>query len=141
MGYNEEDVWGNLLPKIPQTEGLRALALALYQRRGEGTICRRSKVAIGDWQPQMHRCTWNVDTWVHHNPTHRRVYGYLYFDFDRYLDHVRFQPHCVVEIEDGSLVDITPHDSEGDYPFIRHVGTDEEFLAALDSGPLDHGFR
>ena len=28
---------------------------------------------------------------------------------------------------DGSLVDITPSESEFDYPFVRHVGTSEEF--------------
>ena len=42
---------------------------------------------------------------------------------------VRFVPHCVIEVEDGTLADITPHEASGDYPFIRHIGTREEFLA------------
>jgi len=42
---------------------------------------------------------------------------------------LRFTPHALVEVEDGTLVDITPHGATQDYPFLRHIGTYEEFLA------------
>ena len=35
--------------------------------------------------------------------------------------------HSAVETEDGTLCDITPQEASTDYPFIRHLGTDEEF--------------
>jgi hypothetical protein len=40
--------------------------------------------------------------------------------------------HSLVELEDGTLADITPHGAEGVYPFIRHTGTFEEFVAVAE---------
>jgi hypothetical protein len=40
---------------------------------------------------------------------------------------IRLMAHSAVETEDGTLCDITPHEASTDYPFIRHLGTDEEF--------------
>ena len=36
------------------------------------------------------------------------------------------QPHSLVELEDGTLVDITPHGASQQHPFVRHIGTEEE---------------
>ena len=35
--------------------------------------------------------------------------------------------HSAVETKDGTLWDITPHEASVNYPFIRHLGTNEEF--------------
>jgi hypothetical protein len=87
----------------------RAYIRALYERRATGVPLRRARpMAIPGWQPEMHGCYQNVDMWIHHNPQYQRVDGFLYFDFDGYADHVLFVPHAVVQVEDGTLVDITP---------------------------------
>ena len=35
--------------------------------------------------------------------------------------------HSLLGVADGSLIDITPHGDSQLYPFVRHLGTDEEF--------------
>ena len=117
-------------------EEYRQFTRALYDRRHEGVLPRRAKVGIGDWGPAIHECYRNVDIWVHHNPRYRGIDGFIYFDWLAVLGFIRFQPHAVIENENGELVDITPHGAEGDYPFIRHVGTREEYDAFCERTPL-----
>jgi hypothetical protein len=50
---------------------------------------------------------------------------------------LRFAAHCVVETEDGKLIEITPHGASRDYPFIRHIGTDQEFQQAVSLVNID----
>lgn len=70
------------------------------------------------------------------NPQHKCVYGFVYFDYLKWgLRFVRFMAHCVIEVEDGTLVDITPHNTSAGYPFIRYSGTDEEFAGIVSAGP------
>jgi len=95
-------------PNPPQAKNLRNLTASLYRRRGEGVILRRADARIGEWKPQVNYCAQNVDAWVRYNPHHKRVDGFVFFDYG-VLSFVRFQPHCVLEVEDGALVDITPH--------------------------------
>jgi hypothetical protein len=38
--------------------------------------------------------------------------------------------------DDGVMLDVTPHNTEGDFPFLQHAGTEHEFLAA-STGPMD----
>jgi hypothetical protein len=40
---------------------------------------------------------------------------------------VKFVAHSVLELDDGSLIDITPSAASQRYPFLRHHGSDEEF--------------
>ena len=75
--------------------------------------------------------------WVEAHPGHLLVYGFLYADFGLQLPHVRFIPHCAVLTDDGVMLDVTPHNTEGDFPFLQHAGTEHEFLAALKHGPMD----
>lgn len=41
------------------------------------------------------------------------------------------QAHSVVELEDETLIDITPSGVSQQPPFVRHTGTDEEFVAMM----------
>ena len=84
------------------------------------------QVATDDWSPKLHCCHDNVRDWVARNPGHKHVTGYLIFDL-RIIGMLVVQPHSLVEFEDGILVDITPHGASQQYPFVRHVGSDEEF--------------
>jgi hypothetical protein len=59
-------------------------------------------------------------------PEHKHIYGFMVFEFP-IQGYVEIAAHSLVELEDGSLVDITPHGAEFEWPFIRHTGTMEEF--------------
>jgi hypothetical protein len=122
----------NVFTPVPPPEEVKQFLLGLYQRRGEGILPRRANASIGTWKPQPHYCSENVDTWVRYKPEHKRVDGFVCFVYRKWrLNFVRFVPHCLVEVEDGTLVDITPPEAElsAQYPFIRHNGTREEFDA------------
>ncbi|MBX9776900.1 MAG: hypothetical protein K2Y71_21175 [Xanthobacteraceae bacterium] len=80
------------------------------------------------WHPQPKYCHYNVVAWVYRNPQHKHGKGYLVFDFRPLLRERLIQAHSVVELEDGSLIDITPSHASQSYPFVRHIGTDEEFV-------------
>ena len=101
-------------------------AKSLVARRSEGVLAVHRAVSLPEWAPQMNQCHDNVQKWVSATPEHRRVFGYLICD---YLD-LGFRvvrPHSLVEIEDGTLVDITPRPIPWQYPFVRHVGSEDEF--------------
>ncbi|WP_213737083.1 hypothetical protein [Bradyrhizobium sp. dw_411] len=87
-----------------------------------------------EWRPRPANCHSNVATWVHHKPDHKHVPGYVIF---RPLPPLTYYwevaAHAVVEIEDGSLVDITPSGASQMYPFIRHEGSIEDFQAFADA--------
>lgn len=101
-------------------------AKSILARRAEAVIAIDRQVATDDWSPKLHCCHDNVRDWVARNPGHKHVTGYLIFDL-RIIGCWLVQPHSLVEFEDGILVDITPHGASQQYPFVRHVGSDEEF--------------
>lgn len=115
------------------------LAVSVLLRLSEAVTLRRATAQIGDWKPVRHYCHDNVAYWVAHKPEHKHVYGFIYFDHRLLLGCHRLCAHSAVENESGELVDITPHDASADYPFIRHLGTEEEFklIAARELGQID----
>ena len=122
----------NVFTPVRPSDEVRQFLLTLWQRRGEGVLLKRASVSIGTWKSQEHYCFDNVDTWVNHRPEHKRVDGFMMFNYLGWgLGFVRFTPHCVIEVEDHSLVDITPHRASTDYPFIRHTGTMDKFIEIL----------
>lgn len=112
-------------------ERVLQFGLGLYGRLGEAVRLRRVQVSIGNWSPQPHYCHDNVKAWVEHNPQNRHVYGFVFFDL-RPIGYVEFAAHSAVELEDGMLVDITPHNASQDYPFLRHTGTFDEFATIAE---------
>jgi hypothetical protein len=128
--HPDQSLGASLFSSVPVADRWRPVLLALLARRHQRVILRRADAKIGQWRPRPHYCFENVDYWVRCSPQCKRVDGFVYFDYRRWgLGFVRFVPHAVVEVEDGTLVDITPHGASDDYPFIRHVGTEEEFVA------------
>jgi hypothetical protein len=115
---------------------LLQLAKAIVARRSEATIARDYRVGIGEWRPRPKFCHDNVHVWVSRSPQHKHVKGYLLFDF-RALGFWRVQAHSLVELEDGTLADITPHGASQQYPFVRHNGSDEEFAEMADAIQVD----
>jgi hypothetical protein len=105
----------------------KELCLSLLQRLNEATVINHRTVRIGDWTPERRHCHENVTIWIESNPQQKPIRGFLCFTFDGLLGFVQFQPHTVVEVEDGTLIDITPNDASQEYPFLRHTGTADEF--------------
>ena len=54
--------------------------------------------------------------------------GWLIFEFGGLFGFVRFNSHSVIEQQDGTLIDITPSRASRRYPFIRHAGSEEDFI-------------
>jgi len=88
-----------------------------------------------DWLPLAHHCHANVKIWVKHSPAHKRVKGFVIFG--PIAGVCRVMAHSLVEIDDGTLVDITPHGASQPYPFVRHNGSDEEFEEFADQGEIN----
>jgi hypothetical protein len=100
-------------------------AKGVVARRSEGILAVNRAVSLPGWTPQRNQCHDNVLKWVSAKPEHKHVFGYLIFDYPPLCWVVR--PHSLVEFEDGTLVDITPRPNPLQYPFVRHLGSEEEF--------------
>jgi hypothetical protein len=109
------------------TDAIARLAVSVVKRLHQSVTLRRKIVHIGGWTPTINRCHDNVAIWVAKNPQHKHVHGFIYMDLGPNANCIRVMAHSAVETEDGTLCDITPHETSTDYPFIRHLGTDEEF--------------
>jgi len=109
------------------TDSIARVAAFVVKRLHQSVTLRRKVVNIGGWTPTINRCHDNVAIWVAKNPQHKHVHGFIYMDLRPNANCIRLMAHSAVETEDGALCDITPHEASTDYPFIRHLGTDEEF--------------
>jgi len=109
------------------TNAIARLAVSVAKRLHQSAILRRRVVHIGGWTPTANRCHDNVAIWVAKRPQHKHVRGFLYMDLRPNPQCIRLMAHSAVETEEGTLWDITPHEAAVNYPFIRHLGTDEEF--------------
>jgi len=103
------------------------LAKSVVKRLDQSVILRHIFARIGEWTPTANRCHDNVAIWVAKKPQHKHVHGFIYMDLRPRAQCIRLMAHSAVETEDGTLCDITPHEASVNYPFIRHLGTDEEF--------------
>jgi hypothetical protein len=112
-------------------DDLQSRAIDIIGRRSEAetfvfrTVGMKSMDDSPDWHPLPHHCHDNVRAWVSRSPQHKHVFGYLLFG--PLLGVWIVQAHSLVQFEDGSLNDITPSGASQTYPFVRHVGTEEEF--------------
>jgi len=79
--------------------------------------------------PAANKCHENVARWLHENPKHVAVRGWL--DSGGLLE-----AHSVVADDEGNLFDVTPRDAR--IRFIRHNGRDEEFFALLPANNQIH---
>jgi hypothetical protein len=110
-----------------EMDAIARLAKSVVKRLDQSVILRRIVAHIGEWTPTVNRCHDNVAIWVAKEPRHKHVYGFIYMDLRPNAQCIRLMAHSAVETEDGTLCDITLHQASIEYPFIRHLGTDEEF--------------
>jgi len=120
-----------------ERDAIARLAKSVVERLDQSVILRRIDAHIGEWTPSVSRCHDNVAIWVAKNPQHKHVFGFIYMDLRPNAQYIRLMAHSAVETEDGALCDITPHRAPIDYPFIRHVGTQEEFDLFGKAGHFD----
>ena len=119
-----------------QDRRLEKLAIDAVLRRATAEAYQFLPVRLQDqngrllWAPAAHACHSNVERWIKISPGHKRVTGFLLqgplFSFWRVL------AHSLVQVEDGSLVEITPQEGNQLQPFVKHAGTDDEFEEFAD---------
>jgi hypothetical protein len=102
------------------------LAISVIKRVIAGECGPLEQKGLKHYDPTLHRCHDNVREFVEKFPECKHVFGFLVAQ-RKILDDTLVIAHSAVETPDGSLVDITPSESEFAYPFVRHVGTPEEF--------------
>jgi hypothetical protein len=117
------------------------LAALLYERLDSAVHVRQCGDRIDGWRPRAGLCHENVVEWVKRNPDHRPVRGWLYAPYLTTENIARFLSHSIIETEPGELMDITLASTEWAHPFIRHIGSEEEFLKLVHNNGapwIDH---
>jgi hypothetical protein len=81
-------------------------------------------VADPAWLGEKNKCHENVEKWIALHPQDRAIRGYLVSPQTEFSAAV-FDLHSVIQLRDGSLVDVTPLC----YPllFVRHDMSEEQF--------------
>lgn len=105
---------------------------SMFDRRDQSRLVDFVDVAFRDGtKPVISRCHANVDRWVHENPTHESVRGWLFIGGDEHRG--LFGSHSVVRLPDRPLVDITPVVAgQPRMPFLPHLGTLESYEPFLE---------
>ena len=125
-----------VLTMLPEDENpcdLKEAAKAILDRLHGAVFVPFRQVGMSepgkpDWLPNPKYCHDNVAAWVSQSPQHKRITGYLVFDTRQVLGVWQVVAHSVVQLEDGTLIDITPSEVSRPYPFVPHVGSEEEFV-------------
>src|SRR5271163_4324616 len=115
------------------------LAISVIERCVAGDCVPLVEKSLRDFQPTPHRCHDNVREWVALNPKFRHIRGFLVANRLPISDGTLVIAHSAVADTDGTLCDITPSELEVRYPFVRHLGTTEEFelIAATEPYTLE----
>jgi hypothetical protein len=77
---------------------------------------------------------------VRDNSGCRPVHGWLVFDYEGtsrgLIPLVQFNPHTIVETDDGEGYDVTPSRASRRYPFLDHDGSREDFIRIVEGKSL-----
>jgi hypothetical protein len=116
---------------------LLLLARRLYRRRNSGNVVRYKMV---DPRHTERDCHQNAGTWARVNPGNKAVHGWLVFDYESEtagpMPMVQFNPHTIIETEDGERYDVTPSRASRRYPFLDHDGSREDFVRIVEDNSL-----
>jgi len=105
------------------TPEIESYFASLHSRYDEAIPVPFEAASANDWMPTPALCHDNVNDWAERNP-HLKVVRGWYAEM-LFGGGCRYVSHSVIE-RDGVLFDITPTECSRP-PFIRHVGTQEEF--------------
>jgi hypothetical protein len=111
------------------------LAVGVIRRALAGECVELREKILTHYDPTPHLCHHNAREWVAVHPEHKHVYGFLVANH-RETDTSMVIAHSVVEDTEGRLCDITPNDAENRYPFVRHIGSDDEFELIAGKEPF-----
>lgn len=116
---------------------LLTIARRLYQRRQSGVVVPYKMVDERHVESECHQ---NAGTWVRDNIGYKVVHGWMIFDHEKasggLVSLVQFNPHSIVEADDGERFDPTPSRASQRYPFIDHEGTRGEFVDLVEGCAL-----
>lgn len=104
-----------------------SLAISVIRRCVAGDCVPLVEKTLIRYDPTPHRCHDNVREWVALHPEFQHVRGFLVANRQPISDGTLVIPHSAVADTDGTLCDITPSQLDVRLPFVRHVGTPEEF--------------
>lgn len=101
-------------------------AISVVERCLAGDCVPLVEKTLRDYQPMAHLCHDNVREWIKLYPKYQHVRGFLVANRPE-PDTTLMIAHSAVEGTDGTLCDKTPSDFYARLPFVRRVGTLEEF--------------
>lgn len=112
------------------------LAMSVIQRCVAGEGVELKQKTLTRYEPTLHRCHENVKEFVEKYPGYCQVRGFLVANRQPIADTTLVMAHSAVGAPDGSLNDITPSALDDRYPFVPHLGTDQEFELIAAAEPF-----
>lgn len=106
------------------------LATWLFQNL-PGEVATPIGDSTSDWSPEPGKCHEHVARWLLRHPEDRAVRGWLYVPYVSPPGYARFYSHSVVITPAGQLLDVSLGKKDGTHRFIRHPGSEAEFLEAV----------
>jgi hypothetical protein len=120
----------------PELDPAMRLAISVIERCIAGDRVPLVPKTLRDYDPTPHLCHHNVREWVALYPKYKHVYGFFVANRQPISDGTLVIAHSAVEDTDGALCDITPSELDVCYPFVRHLGTLEEFDLIAEKEPF-----
>jgi hypothetical protein len=85
-------------------------------------------------------CHQNAGLWARDNAGCEVIHGWLVFDYEKtsggLIPMVQFNPHSIIQAENGERYDVTPSRASIRYPFLDHEGTHDDFVLIVESNSL-----
>jgi hypothetical protein len=114
------------LDEVDFVEELLMLGRRLYGRRQNGIVIPYKGV---DASHRENDCHQNASTWARDHLGCKVIHGWMVFDIERAgFSLVIFNPHSIIETDDGERRDITPSGALQRYPFLDHEGDAADFV-------------
>jgi hypothetical protein len=118
-------------------EELLMLARRLYARRQTGIVVPYTMV---DSRHREFDCHQNAGTWARDKSGCKVVHGWMVFDHEKtslgLVSLVNFNPHSIIETDDGERYDVTPSQASQRYPFLDHEGDADNFVRIVQDNSL-----
>lgn len=113
------------------------LARQLYARRHLGIVVPYKMV---DSRYREFDCHQNAGIWARDNPGLKVIHGWMVFDHEKtsngLVPLVNFNPHSIIEVDDGERYDVTPSRASQRYPFLDHEGHAADFIRIVQENLL-----
>jgi hypothetical protein len=116
---------------------LLTIARRLYERRHSGIVVPYKMVDSRHTEGDCHQ---NAGWWARDNAGCEVIHGWLVFDHEKasggLISMVQFNPHSIIQTENGERYDVTPSRASTRYPFLDHEGAHDDFVRIVESNSL-----